>query len=374
MILKKLILNKNILYKLQFFLWNARLLSVNNIFDYNYAVRKRWYNIGEISEGNSLYSFGTIFRRYSGYKGAVFLVNEHSPLLIGDDDNYGDLVNHDRKIVCVSSAFRQYNVQKYADKLYIPIGPGIMPYAKSIYDDVQINAIKENLGKTLLVFESHSGKDMLWSDVGDCLLEQVESIAREHGFNTILTCIYYEDILRGKHLRYERRGWVVVSAGNKSNPDFADCLKTIFLLSDHVIINGYGSQLVYAGYFKKPITYIYNKHTLEDHNYKPEVFRNWYEEKQQFAKKLLGDYSDELTSEQYEILDKYFGYSEVLTPEQAKQLLLFSQELEKYRSIDDNKVKIIIKKNKYSLIKPVIEKALQVRTEKLSLSKKGVNI
>ncbi len=346
-----------IIYNTQLFLWNARLLGAQNIFDYKYNARKRWYKVGEVFDGNSAYSMGHILRRYSGYKGPVFLATEHGCCLKNDEENYSDLINHNRKIVCVASRKRSKCVRKMANKLYIPFGPSIIPFAEPLYNSLQIESIKATLGKTLLVFNLHSSPTVAFQGGDEFLVEEVEKIAKKYDYNTIIICIHYEDIIRGKAVFFEKKGWVVVTAGDKGNIDFADCLKTIFMIGDHVVLNGYGSPLGYAGYLKKPITVIPNKNVLTGLGSDEQI--EWEQNHEKWALDLFGNYEEELDQEKYEKLAEEFGYHDVLDSDQIKHLLQFAREIEIYNGINKNRVKRIVSKRRYTDIKELVFYALE---------------
>lgn len=345
-------------YFWQLKLWNLQGLAATNIFDYMYVARKRWFKIGELFSGNSAYGIGYILRRYCKYRGTIFFATEHSCAIIGDERNNSDLNNHNRKIVCVTSRHRQKMAQVHTQKLLIPIGPSIIHYAQPLYDEIALGNIKKNLGKTLLVFVNHSNGDSAIYGGEEALAKKVEDIAKEHDFDTIMICLFYIDIKRGKGIFYEKRGWTVVTAGDRGNIDFADCLKTILAIADHVVISGFGSPLGYAAYLNKPITFINTESHYSGTN--AEVLLDYLANRNRWAAELFGEYEEELDPRKREILSEYFGYEETLSPKQMLCLIQFAKKIEHISKMKVETLRRISNKKRFDSIRGILNDAIDV--------------
>ena len=124
-----------------------------------------------------------------------------------------------------------------------------------------------------------------------------------------MVCLYYADIYRGAAIGYEKRNWIVVSAGYKANADFADCLTTIIDLSDCVVSQGYGSSAIYAVYREKPLLYIPSSRQIEIAD--KGVFEDkneWMLPYEKMLSDLFSEYSEKLTRKQYECCSKIYGF------------------------------------------------------------------
>lgn len=344
-----------------------------DIFDFHYIARQRNARNNERFSGNSIYSMECALRKYSQYKGKIYCASEHG-LPAGSTKDTREYKDNDRRIVCVMSKDRRNYIQPLTDKLLVPIGPSIMPYCSNIYSDFVIEAIKRNLGKTLLVFPQHSCADSECIQTADTFMEHLKELISAFHYNTVLVCLYYEDIYRGEFLKYRRYPEsVIVTAGHKHNNDFADCLKTIINLSDHVVTQGYGSSAIYSMYLKKPVFYfpgsrgrkIENKGIFEDKN----PWMQPYEDKLAQLSEISLNHPSEaalrrMQEEQWNWANKIYGFSEALTPNQIYELLTFSKAIERVGLMNDRRILKKLHSGKYENIKVLIEEALCCRAEK----------
>lgn len=344
-----------------------------NIFDFHYIARQRNARSNERFSGNSIYSMGYVLRKYSGYQGKIYCGSEHG-LPAGSTKDTREYKDNDRKIICVMSEDRRNFIQPQTNKLLIPIGPSIMPYCSNIYSDFVMEAIKRNLGKTLLVFPQHSCADSECIQTADTFMDHLEELLSVFHYDTVLICFYYEDIYRGEFIKYHRyQKSVVVTAGHKHNTDFADCLKTIINLSDHVVTQGYGSSAIYSMYLKKPVFYfpgsrgrkIENKGIFEDKNPWMQPYEDKLAELSKFSLNHLSEINlSRMQEEQWNWANKVYGFSETLTPQQMYELLTFARAIERIGIQNDRKLQKKLHSGKYEKIKELIEEALCCRAEK----------
>lgn len=351
---------KQIIWNVDHNIWKARNYDAKDIFDIHYIARQRNYKVGEYYHSNRMYSMGYILREFSGYRGQVYCATTHA-VSAGAYYDIADFKNNDRKIFLTRSVQRRNEIQSVSNKLIIPIGPGAMPYTKGIYSDIQLEDVKKNLGKTLLVIPKHTVNDSSVDMEFNQFADFVKEIASQYKFDTVLCCLYYADIIKGANIPYERLGWKVVTAGYKGNYDFADCLNTIYSMADCIIGQGYGGSSVYPLLFRKPYTYypasrdvvVEGKGLIksEDHN-------AWADEYEKIMVKLFGNFSEKITEEQWKTLDELYGYSEVKSKEQMKAILEFARDIENDKGINERHINSLLKRKKYSVIKDVISDAL----------------
>ena len=343
-----------------------------NIFDFNYIARQRNARSNELFSGNSIYSMGYVLRKYSKYKGKIYCASEHG-LPAGSTKDSREYKDNNRKIIFVMSEDRRKFIQCQTNKLLVPIGPSIMPYCTNIYSDFVMDAIKRNLGRTLLVFPQHSCADSECLQTADEFLSYIDELVSVFHYDTVLVCLYYEDIYRGEFIKYHRfNGSVVVTAGHKHNYDFADCLKTIINLSDHVVTQGYGSSAIYSMYLKKPVLYfpgsrgrkIENKGIFEDKNPWMQPYEDKLEELAKVSLDHISESSlDRMREEQWAWADKIYGFSEALSPEQIYELLEFSKTIERVGILNDSKIHQKLCSDKFKNIRELVEECICYRTE-----------
>lgn len=343
-----------------------------NIFDFQFIARQRNARIKELFSGNSIYSMGYVLRKYSGYKGKLYCASEHG-LPAGSTKDLGEYRDNNRKLILVMSKDRRSFIQSRTNKLLIPIGPGIMPYCKNIYSDFVMQAIKRNLGKTLLAFPQHSCADSECIETADEFMGYINELVSAFHYDTVLVCLYYEDIYRGEFIKYSKLPErIVVTAGHKHNIDFADCLKTIINLSDHVVTQGYGSSAIYSMYLRKPVFYfrgsrgrkIENKGIFEDKNPWMQPYEDKLEELAPVSpicitRQDLGC----IQQAQWNWADKIYGFSEALNPEQIYELLEFAKAIEKIGILDNRKIQKKLCSDKYQNIRKLVEESLCYRNE-----------
>ena len=177
--------------------------NATNIFDFNYIARQRNARSNEIFRGNSIYSMGYVLRKYSKYKRYIYCASEHG-LPAGSTKDLGEYKKNSRKILFVMSEDRRQFLQSETNKLLIPIGPSIMPYCTNIYSDFVMETIKHNLGKTLLIFPQHSCADSECIQTNDLFMNYIDELVSVFHYDTVLICLYYEDIYRGAAIKYQK--------------------------------------------------------------------------------------------------------------------------------------------------------------------------
>lgn len=341
-----------------------------DIFDYHTAIKFRpdpywqrgWYN-GK-AEG---YGIGTVYRRFSGYKGELNCSFEHS-LAFSRTNNESEYRDIKYPVIITSSSYRWNIIQPLTDKLVIPCGCFFMPYAESIYDDFMTGVIKKNLGKTLLVFPQFNNINSFYEGEEEKKLafyDQVDQMKKEHGFKTVIVCSFYADVLNQSFREYEERGWIVVSAGRGTNYDFGDNMKTILSLADHVVVQNSISSVVQAVYMKKPTTYVMGRTSKKMADGRISVMgaELGFTERYQECYDLFGEYAEEISDVQYEWCNRWGGFDDEKSHEEIKLLMDFAHKLGK-GNITDSRVRHIVNKKKYEPIRQYIEEALSLRLKK----------
>lgn len=272
------------------------------------------------------YGLFACLKRYSGYSKHIYARAEHG-LYFHCWPYFSEVVESNVPMVFTYSQKRKNAIQHLSNRLAYPVGPYIH-YGNVLYSDFQISAIKENLGKTLLVFPEHSTPGALISVKTEEGISKIKDIKERYGFDSVLVCFHYWDIIYGKYFRYMKEGWIPVTAGIGFHENFYDNLKTLITLSDFCLMSGLGTSLGYCVYLNKPcmlynqpdeITYKRDKNTnqpLENMEHYLDLDND-----EQILTAAFSEYHDVLTEEQYRICRKIWGFDSVRTPHEIKNTL-----------------------------------------------------
>ena len=285
---------------------------------------------GEFGLGR--YSMNHILRDYAGlddnFRLHVFF--EHG--IIFTEDVTGPFRVHEYLPSMVASPYR-FNVLKNQSNFkgsYV-IGPYIH-YADSLLSNDELNEEKERLGKTLLVFPSHSIVGIIKKFNHDNFISKINDVAKD--FDSVRICMYSKDVLLGNHIPYQKEGYEIVTAGHYNDYNFLPRLKSIILNSDMAMANDIGSQLGYCLYLDKPY-YITSmdevsyhgegdsqkdKFLLVNQNLAMESFNNSdYVVK---IKHLFSNSDEKITQEQYDLASYLWGFNCIKSKNELKEIFL----------------------------------------------------
>lgn len=130
------------------------------------------------------------------------------------------------------------------------LGPYIH-YASQYYSDEKVLQIKNKLGKTLLVFPSHSweyGEKKTENSLFDIVYQKYAN-----NYDTVLVCAYWNDIDAPIIDLFAQNDAKIVSAGFRNDPNFIQRLKTIISLADDVVVDDIGTNIGFCKYMNKPV-------------------------------------------------------------------------------------------------------------------------
>lgn len=203
------------------------------------------------------------------------------------------------------------NIPKYA------VGPYIL-YSRDYYGEEKIREYKEKLGKTLLVIPSHTWEGDSADRDTDSLINIVYS-KYASGYDSVLVCVYWNDINSPDYARYREKGATLVSAGYREDPLFVQRLKTIIKLSDAVVGDDLGTNIGFC-YALGKVFYLetnfnrYDNEPLYSHYYP--IFRKaFYSADMSFTKEQL--------SEQAGLYNLFWGGDErIKTPQELKEIII----------------------------------------------------
>ena len=197
------------------------LIADNNLYGISYAIKK---HINEPINKNLNVHF------------------EHG-IYLGNYISKDTLISFPKKIITFGEE-RKKHLSVVSEKKVIAIGPYIL-YAKSLLDDIEINKIKSEIGRILLVFPSHSVKDL---DVEyNYKMFNNKILEEKVNYDTVLVCLYHLDAQNEKIVsNYQELGCTIVCAGHKYDQNFLSRLRSIIEMSDFTISNSIGTHISYC--------------------------------------------------------------------------------------------------------------------------------
>ena len=237
---------------------------------------------------------------------------EHG-LYFGSIVPYRNLESNTHSIITFSE-YRRNFIKEKTDCKVICAGPYIH-YADPLFNENYIQKVKIKLGKTLLVFPSHSIPSVHAKFDINNFIKSIQDIQQD--FDTVLVCLYWQDIALGYAEIYKAAGFLIVTAGHIADYYFLNRLKTIIQLSDLTISNNIGTHIGYCIHLKKPHCII-NSQVIyiagEDrHAAAAELsIRNKQDEKSLLNAKaqildLFSNIQFSISKEQHECIQYYFG-------------------------------------------------------------------
>lgn len=290
------------------------------IFDYRALAAPMPYCAYHITHGMNIYGFFHSFTQYAGIK----KINprygiEHGPYLALKGRKYADVITFGN--------YREELIQASQSKA-IKIGPYIH-YAEPLLNRHEFDAIKQQLGKVMLVFPTHSLDSLIATYNIQSFIDFIEE--KKTSFDTVLVCCHWKDFSLNKSGIYEEKGYKLVTAGHPNDIYFLSRLKTIINLADRVLSNDYGTHIGYCIHLNKPVC-LYSQPIqyevgISQKDYNKEIHQRTEKEwndiqtiKEQINK-LLGSFESVIHKEQYQKLSCLFGFEHVKNKEDLKRVL-----------------------------------------------------
>ncbi len=324
------------------------LLSVYNTF-YKIKNSKNFWKEQNRRESISFFNFQEVSRsmdfcpierikdsNYYGHAQALKLYGDYPivnaaiehGIYLGDRVSNAELLKTTHNVIAMSQnridSFNKNNCQKPV----FAIGPYIH-YAQPFYSLEEEKQIKSKIGRTLLVFPFHSALKERASFDLDLLTGKIEEI--RGNFDSVMVCLHHNDIAMNPQftVEYQKLGYLIVSAGHKFDFMFLPRLKSIIRLSDFVLSNSIGTQVGYCTYLEKPQIILRDEGSLSALNDSA-----YNEVSQRIAREQTMEIIDTfnetngmcITTEQREVVDKYWGISMIKSRDELHNLL---EELDK---------------------------------------------
>ncbi len=221
-----------------------------SIFNYDKLVKPLKFYPFVPHKENNLYGNGRVIRSHLPNLDFSETTIEHG-LYIGSLVPSRHLDSRYKNIITFSE-YRKNFISAKTDQNIIAVGPYIK-YAKPLYNSKKLKSEKDKLGKTLVIFPSHSIDSVYANyDIKE-FIKYIKDFKEEYNFDSVLVCMYWKDVELNTQKQYELSGFRVVTAGHSYDANFLSRLKTILLVSDAALTNSVGTHVGYSVSLNKPI-------------------------------------------------------------------------------------------------------------------------
>lgn len=218
-------------------------------------------------------------------------------------------------------------------KEIVRTGP-MIHYAPDLYPDQEdrLRRLKDQLGRTLLFFPSHSDEALLVETGG-----VTEYIARlkhlAEGFNTVLVSVYWADHGRGEmEAAYLEAGFIPVTSGHKFDPLFLARQRFIISLADVTVSEEVGTHVGYCVHLGKPHTVMpYHRERHYANATQEEIHKSIRSQQDEAtyreevatieAEFMRREPFTTISAGQRAVVAKYWGTDYILTPEEMHRLI-----------------------------------------------------
>ncbi len=298
-----------------------------DIFDYKGIAQPLPKCYFEPLTDNNCFGIGWCIRRYvDSKKDYINALAEHG-YFFGTYVQELEKITYAKKLITFSDVRKEHIEAVIKDKEIYPIGPYVH-YAPDYYDEKRFAEEKSKLGRTLLVFFSHSGTGESVSFDLDALIERINSV--KSGFKTVVISLFWSDINPDIEKRLIGEGFKIFSSGHRYDFYFLSRQKTMIKLADVTMSNSTGTHLAYCSYLGKPHWIVRQEINVKALNSKgagnvaisemigkdPVSIKENEDMYEAFA-----EYREVLTEEQRALCDKYFGLSYVRSVEEMKEIV-----------------------------------------------------
>lgn len=277
-----------------------------------------------VYRGNCFYGAARWMQEYAGTKNSVKACIEHG-VYFGNYVNDRELDGSCLPALITYGPARMNHVKDVSKTPVCMVGPYIA-YAPDYLSGAEATKIKSKLGRTLLVFPSHSVDRVKVEFEMKGLFDAINRMVNEYGIDTVLISLYYRDLLDGAADPYEALGYTVVSSGYREDSLFLPRQRSLIKLADYTMSNNVGTHVGYCAYLGKP-HWVYGQEKRYravsavdasefDNPYVDLQAKEKGEVEQAFAK-----LSEEVTNQQRSVCERYWGFGKVKTPSEMSRIL-----------------------------------------------------
>lgn len=296
-----------------------------DIFDYKKVLGEKFCALSGYYRGNNFYGIEYVLKRYTKIACSIPACIEHG-IYFGSYFNEYEVNESGLPVVLTMSKNRKNHINQISNKSVLCVGPYIV-YSKSCFKEDSLLELKKKFGRTLLVFPVHSTESVKANYEIRGFANEINRIKNLYNYKTVLVCMYFTDILSNSHKLYEDYGFQVVTAGYRENKYFLDRLRTFIDVSDMTMSNAVGTHVGYAVSLNKS-HYIFSqdcgyagKSGIDNSVVLAETLYDDNALEKNEVKKAFLDFSEVITKEQTDVVEKYWGLSLIKTPEELSNML-----------------------------------------------------
>lgn len=241
--------------------------------------------------------------------------------LIFYEDVFTDVRYTARPVIATFGDYRRRIIRRFTDRPIFCVGPYVA-YAEDYYDQETLARIKARLGRTLLVFPTHSTNDSEVTQDQRRFIQAVDEAAQ--GFDSVLVSAFWWNVDDPLIHALESRGYQIASAGFRDDTRFLSRLKAIISLCDYAVGDSMGTHIGYVLAEGKPYchlrlgTKVSSFGAREQNQDSREVLKD----------ELLGGLSKaDKRSRGVALTEPYWGYSYLRSGEDLRLMAELSQEI-----------------------------------------------
>ena len=202
-------------------------------------------------------------------------------------------------------------------------------YSNSILPKEEIAAERKRLGRNVLAFPMHSTYNINKNYNPMHFIDALHQL--EKSFDSVRVCVYWKDVQRGTAKIYQDAGFECVCCGHIADQAFHKRQRALLEIASATVSNAIGSHVGYSVYMGKPHWLIPDKFELID------VYGFEGSEEMEMVKSsanykeiynaFLDNSNFEITEEQRQVVDKYWGTSCIKTRNEILVLIEQAYEL-----------------------------------------------
>jgi hypothetical protein len=205
----------------------------------------------------------------------------------------------------IVSTYNQCIKQENLKSKAIAVGPYILG-ADFFHTKDKLEEIKKTYGKILLVFPTHSNEYNTSDFDVNNFIDEICRVKNKGNFDSVFVCLYYADILKGRDESYLQNGFTIVCNGHRSDPRFNNRQKDLIYLADHTLSNDIGDYIGYSITMGKP-HYLYTQSVkFITREGKLQFQTPSYKEATNRFQQIFGVFTESITPEQKELVEKYY--------------------------------------------------------------------
>lgn len=283
-----------------------------DIFNFKKLSRKLPYTVYGNSPENALYGIGYTISKKLCFRPSKILC-EHG-LFFGNHISSNIHIFQNRTIITFSTYRKDIITESLKSAEIAIIGPYIQ-YSELLFDSEYEKEIVKKFGKILLVFPSHSIKNISSEYNIESFISEIEKVKKITCCESIFICLYWLDA-RNKTLvnKYINRQYTIVCAGHKYDKYFLSRLKTIINISHYTMSNEVGTHVGYCISQNKP-HYIFDENSINEGKIsdiikEENITYKIYESQMMSKKEVYQEFkiiNKDITLGQQEIINKYWG-------------------------------------------------------------------